>query len=224
MLKKFLVLLMLPLVFWGCQASGLKLKIRYDQIDSLKQGDRVILDQNHIGMVTGVNYSDEGFFLVEIVIQKEFANAATEHSRFFIIIDPKDKSRKAIEMIAIRKGGAPLLNNVILDGSTRSSALFDQMIIGFEKGLEDFKKQLEQFTDDLSKIPESEEFKKLEDELKSLYDEMKRAGKEVREKIQKELLPLLEQELEKLKERLQKDGREEELKPLEIEMEKIKEI
>ena len=224
MLKKFLVLLLLPLVFWGCQESGLKLKIRYDQNDGLKQGDRVIFEQNHIGMVTGVNYSDEGFFLVEIVIQKEFTNAATEHSRFFIIIDPTDKSHKAVEMIEIRKGGALLRNNVILDGSTRSSALFDQMIIGFEKGLEDFKKQFEQFTEDLSKIPESEEFKRLEDELKSLYDEMKRSGKEVREKIQKELLPLLEQELEKLKERLQKDGREEELKPLEIEMEKIREI
>lgn len=224
MLKNFLVLLLLPLIFWGCQESGLKLKIRYDQNDGLKQGDRVIFEQNHIGMVTGVNYSDEGFFLVELVIQKQFTNAVTEHSRFFIIIDPTDKSHKAVEMIKIHEGGVPLQNNVILNGSTRSSALFDQMIIGFEKGLEDFKEQFEQFKEDLGKIPESEEFKRLEDELKYLYDEMKRSGKEVREKIQKELLPLLEQELEKLRERLQKDGREEELKPLEIEMEKIKEI
>ena len=224
MLKKLLVLLMLPLIFLACTESGLNLKIRYDQVQGLKQGDRVMFEENHIGMVEGVNYSDEGFYLVEIKIKKDFAKAATEHSRFFIITDSQDKSHKAVEMIQTRKGGALLQDNIIVNGSTRSSALFDQLIKGFERGFEDFEKQFEQFSEDLSEIPESEEFKRLENELKYLYEEMKRSGKEMQEKIQKELLPRLKEELEKLRERLQKDGREEELKPLEIELEKIKKI
>ena len=42
----------------------------------------------------------------------------------------------------------------------------------------------------------------------------------MQEKIQKDLLPRLKEEIEKLREQLQKFGREEELKPLETQMEK----
>lgn len=224
MFKKFLILLMMPLICLGCKSNGFNLKIRYDQIQGLKQGDRVIFEQNHIGMVKGVIYSNDGFFIVDLVIKKDFAINATEHSRFFIINDPQNNSHKAVEMIQTREGGAPLQDNIILDGSTMSSALFDQLMEGFEKGFEDLKKRFEQFAEDLSKVPESKAFKELENELKCLSDEMKRSGKAMREKIQKELLPRLKKEMEKLRERLRKFGREEELKPLEIEMEKIRKI
>jgi hypothetical protein len=42
--------------------------------------------------------------------------------------------------------------------------------------------------------------------------------------IQKEILPRLEEQLQNLKKRLQKKGKEDELKPLETKMEKIKKI
>ncbi|MBW2663089.1 MAG: hypothetical protein JRD93_14115 [Deltaproteobacteria bacterium] len=50
---------------------------------------------------------------------------------------------------------------------------------------------------------------------------MKRSSKSVREKIQKELLPRLKEKIEKLREQFRKFGREEELEPLETQMEKI---
>ena len=50
---------------------------------------------------------------------------------------------------------------------------------------------------------------------------MSKASEETRKKIQKEIIPLLKQELEKLKEKLKKIGQEKQTKPLEIELERI---
>ncbi len=221
MLKRILILMVLPLVFLGCKERALNLKIRYDQIQGLKEGDRVIFEQNHIGKVTGVFYSEEGYYIVDLAIKRAFANAATEHSKFFIINDLKNKGKKAIEMIQTRKGGSPLQDGAIVDGSDKYSAVFNQMWDDLEKGLQDLKKRFGQFLEDLSSVPESEEFKELEKELDRLAEEIMQSSKSAREKIKKELLPRLKEEIEKLRERLRKFGREEDIKPLEIRMEKI---
>ena len=224
MLKTIRILLMLPLVFLGCKGSDVNIKVRYDQIQRLRQGDRVIFEQNRIGEVTGVFYSVDGHYMVDLAIKKDFANAATEYSKFFIIGDPQNKGRKAIEMIQTQRGGSLLKNGATVEGSTRSSAAFSRMGHDFEKGLEDQKEHFKRFFEDLRAVPESQEFKKLEKELERLAEEMKRSGESAREKIQKELLPRLEQEIEKFREQLREFGREKELEPLETQMEKIKEI
>jgi len=58
--KKILMLLLVSLVFLGCKETGLNLKIRYDQIQGLNEGERVIFEQNHVGKVAGIFYSEEG--------------------------------------------------------------------------------------------------------------------------------------------------------------------
>ncbi|MCK4390183.1 MAG: hypothetical protein KAV83_08105 [Desulfobacterales bacterium] len=224
MLKRILILFMLALAFWGCGDSALNIKIRYDQIQGLKEGDRLIFEHNHIGKVTGVSYSVDGYYVADLQIKNHFANAATENSKFFIIADLRNKGSKAIQMIQTGRGGTPLQDGAIVEGSTKFLAIFSKISADFEKGLEDLKKQFEQFFEDLRRVPESEEFKKLEKELERLAEEMKRSGKLAREKIRKELLPQLEEAIEKLRERLRKLGREEELEPLEIQIEKIREI
>jgi len=202
--KKILILLILPLILLACKENSLDLKIRFHQVQGLKNGDRVIFQQNQIGTVKSLFYSDEGFFTVDIVIKKDYANAATEYSRFFIITDSQSKNNKAVEMI--------------------QSALLNQLFGGIENGLEDLEKQFEQFSKDLKSIPESEEIKKLEKELKRLAEEMRRSGQAVQQKIKEELLPKLKKEMEKLRKRLHEFNREDEMKPLEIEMEKIQNI
>jgi soluble cytochrome b562 len=222
--KRMLILLLLTLSFIGCKEEGLSLKIRYDQIQGLKEGDRVIFEQNHIGQVVDVFYSEDGYYMVDVTIIKDFANAATEHSKFFVTSDPLNEGKKAIEITQTSRGGTPLTNGATVIGSARSSAQFNQMLGDFGKALEDLQKQFEEFLDDLRKIPESEEFKKLEKELDDLLEDMKNSGKEAREKIQKEVLPRLKRELEELRERLRKLGREKEVEPLEVQMEKIRKM
>jgi hypothetical protein len=190
----------------------------------LKEGDRIFFEQNHIGGVTGLFYSKHGYYVVDLAIDRRFAYAATEHSEFFVIVDPQNKEKKAIEMIQSRKGGSTLQDGRSVQGSTKSSGVLDQMRENFEKKLGNFKEQFEQFFEDLRSVPETEEIKKLEKELERLAEALKQSNKTVREKIQKEILPRLKKEIEKLREQLQKFGRKEELEPLETQMKKIMEI
>lgn len=224
MAKKFLILLILSMALFACQENVLNLKIKFDQIYGLQKGDRVVFEKNHIGAVTDVFYSKEGFYTVGIVIKKNFVDAATEHSQFFIISDPQDTDKKAIEIIQAQKDGSPLKNNAIIEGSTKTSAVVDQILNEMLDGIGGLKKQFEHFSEEFKSIPESEEFKTLKEELKRLGEEMGRSGEAVRKKIQQEVLPQLKEELEKLRERLRQFGREDELEPIEIEIKKMTEI
>jgi len=220
--KRIWLLLLLPLILSGCKPGGLNLNIRYDQIHGLVKGDRVMFEQNHIGKVAGITYTASGDYTVAVVIQKGFAGAATEYSRFYITDDPKREGHKAVEMVRVHEGGAFLKDHATLKGSTRALAVFERMVSGFEKKFEEIAKSFERFMEELSQVSESEAFKNLEEELEALSHEMKRSGKESREMIQKEWLPQIEKELERLRERLREMGREDELKQLEVEFEKIK--
>ena len=224
MVNKLLTLLLVSFVFLGCKETGLNLKVRYDQIQGLHEGDRVIFGQNHVGQVAGIFYSEEGVYLVDVIIRKDFANAATKDSKFLITRDPEREGKKAVEIIQSPRGGALLTEGATVIGTPKDSPHPNQLWGDFGKTLDDLKKQLEEFADDLRNIPESDEFKRLEKELEHLLEEMKKSGDAAREKIEKEILPRIKQELENLKERLRRLGREEEVKPLEVQMEKLRKL
>jgi hypothetical protein len=131
---------MLILGFCGCKESGLDVTIKYDQIQGLQEGDRVIFEQNYIGEVTRISYSEDGYYTVDVEIRTAFANAGTEHSKFFITDDPKNKGRKAIEIIQARKGGLPLEEGATVEGSSKTSAVFSPTGESLEKKFEDIKK------------------------------------------------------------------------------------
>jgi paraquat-inducible protein B len=224
MLKKIMILMIVSIIGLGCEAENLNLFIRFDHIDGLKSNDSVIFETNRIGKVDEVTYTKKGDYLVELMIHKAYTNGATENVRFFIVSDPKNNGRSAVEMIQILKGGKQLQNNTVLEGSSKSSAIIERLEKDITTGMESFRKEFNEFAEELKKIPDSEAFKKLENELVNLHEKMKQSGKEVREMIQKEILPRFEQELENLRKRLHEKGREDELKPLEIKMEEIRKI
>lgn len=224
MLKKIVILMIVSMISLGCEDKNLNLVIRFNHINGLKSNDGVIFKTNRIGAVDDVTYTKKGDYLVGLMIQKNYAGEATEHARFFIVSDPQNNGRSAVEMIQILEGGKPLLNDTVLNGSSKASAIIERLGKDLEKGTENIRKEFNEFAEELKKIPDSEAFKTLEDEIANIYEEMKQSGKEVREMIQNEILPRLEQELENLRKRFQEKGREEELKPLEIKMENIRKI
>ena len=221
MKKTHIIFLLAIFLLFACEETGLNLKIRFDDIQGLQADNRVIFESNHIGQVTRVYYTQEGYYRVDLIIKEDFANAATENSQFYIVDDPQEAGAKAIEILQIRKGGPPLADGSMVEGSTRPSAAYQKMMEDFDKQAAKIGRQLQQFFEDLRKLPESDEFKQLQRDLEELGREMEKAGKATRDKIQNDVVPMIKEELERLKKRLESFGREKEVEPLEKQLEKL---
>ena len=71
------------------------------------------------------------------------------------------------------------------------------------KKMDAFKKKLKQFSEELKKVPESDEYRELQEELAHLSKEAGRLGTRAREKLEKDVLPQIKDEVERLRELLQ---------------------
>jgi ABC-type transporter Mla subunit MlaD len=223
-MKCKILLLITAICMVGCQSGGLKLKVRFDETDGLKNGDRVYLQNESVGVVNEVIETDQKKYIAALTIQKKIAAQVTRKTRFYIDRDPKENRRSAVVMVLEKSGGTLLKNGDVVDGASRSFAFFHRLRQGAQKGLQDVLSQFDQFSQRLKKIPESNEFHQLESDLKSLADKMAASSKAAKKTIQDELIPELENQLNRLKDRLKALGREKEVEPLEIEMKKIRSI
>ena len=187
MIIRFLMLWLLAFAVLGCDDNGLNLKVRYNEIRGLKEGDRVIFEKNHVGQVMGVSYSKKGYYVVDVEIKREFENCITEYARFFIVADPQNTPRKAIEIRQIREGGTLLADGAIVKGSDGSSESEHGRRNEFSKNLEGLKKQFEA----LHRIRDTEEevhdrvLSRLRFELKRLEADMAKALRSAKRKGRK---------------------------------------
>jgi hypothetical protein len=208
----------------GLTGGYFHLTVRFDRINGLVERDRVFFEKEAVGIVENITYTENGQFYVNLAIEKKISPSLTTRARIIVTDDIKIAGKKAITIIQTRTGGRPLADGAIVDGSDRYAAYFEDMKYDLEEGLALLKKELDNFSKDLQKLPESQRFQALTEELKRIADSLKTAGEETKETIRKELLPLLRQEMEKLREYLRKHGREEEMEPLDNEMKKITHI
>ena len=225
MLRNIWILLLISWVSLGCYSGDLSLKLRFDQINGLKPGERIIFEENEIGRVTDVFYEKDGTYLVDVEIRGDFKNAVTGNSRFFVTNDPSDPGRKVVEMITVKgTQRRPLEDGAVVRGSTRLSALLEKMEEDASRTMADLKKRAKEYSDRLKEIPENEDLKRLQKDLDQLLEEIKRSGTAFREKVQKDLVPKLQKEIDKLKERLRELGREKEVEPIQTKMDEIRRI
>lgn len=84
--------------------------------------------------------------------------------------------------------------------------------------LEQLSQQFEIFRDELQNVPNREEVKELEKNIQEFVEEFNNAQKEVQDKLRNEVIPQLKMELEKLREQLKREGREEELEQIDEEI------
>jgi hypothetical protein len=205
-------ILILAVLGVGCTAD-LNLKIIFDDIGGLKQGDRVLREGNHIGEVKEISYNQQGKFELSIDIFPEFKSVATDRTRFVIVSDPGREGHEALEVVQIDRGGVPLQSGTRVKGSTPWEAWGDQV-----------KQKWDQFLEDLKRLPEEAWYRKLQQEMEELAKTLKQSGKEVREKLKREIIPQLEKALEEMKSRLKSQGRGKDAEPLEEQMKEIRKI
>ena len=231
-LSLILILLFLFLAGPACQNKTHPLTVRFDHIMGLQNGAPVLYEGTSIGEVTDIILSKKGKFLVNVSIQKSFIHAVTKLSKFYITADPHQEALKVLTVELTQPGGEILPAGTVVEGSVREKPLFvDDMEIRIKEGLdylqEEFGKIIEGIkglSSDLQQLPESAEVERLKKEMDRLAEEMKRAGKAAKEKFKNEYLPRLQEELNKLKEKLHQLDREDEVEPLEIKLEDLRQI
>ena len=127
---------------------------------------------------------------------KDFKDFLTEYSRFTITDDPRDESRKAVEMILTHMGGPPLKNGSTVDGSSKYQVLLEMMKDDARDGVKYLKKEYQRFSNELKSLSENEKIRELMDQMARLATELKEASRETRDKITSEIIPMLEKEIE----------------------------
>ena len=214
-------LLLGALSLLGCSSDTLDFKIRYQEIYGLKKDDRVLFEERHIGNVRDVTYTSQGDYLVDVSISKEFTDQITEHSRFYVALDPNNTERQAVHTVRIKDGGTPLQKNALVAGTTKYAVLFDQFGVGLRDNLKRFESELNALIDSFRHLSESEQIKRLEKELDRLLADLQYFGEEMKHRLKTEILPRIKETIEELRRRLKDLGREEELVPVERKVEEL---
>lgn len=206
-----IVIMIMAYALTAC-ANDLALTVTFPTIEGLKDGDRVLWENNSIGEVKKVVYTSEGDFKVSLVISQNFRNAATDKTRFVIIQDPGNESAKAVELVQMGKGEL-LKEDAQVRGSTR-----------YDVWSESLQEKWSSFLDSMKQVPEEQWAKDLQKQMEEIAETLKQAGQETKKKLKEEIIPQLEKNLEELKKKLKGQGKEKEAEPLDKQMEKIKSI
>ena len=218
----------------------------------MKSGDEIVFDGNRVGKVEKVIYTQDGDYLVDASVQPEFIYCVTRDSEFYITDDTGLKEKKVIEIVQKNPGGVVLSEGEIVNGSVKPK-IFEHIFNGIqeeavrtqdqlETQFENLKKSLqrnsknlentldelaEQFSnlsEKLEKVPDSQEVKKLEEMLGLLADELEQSQKAIREKIQNEVIPEIQERINELRESLKRDNREDEIDLLDSHLKEMRKI
>lgn len=203
----------------GCFNRALDFQIRFDDVHGLKKGDPVYFEETVIGTVTAVDYTDSGNFLVSVAIQNEFANAATVASRFYIDGDPEKRSQKLLRVVQLAKGGDRIEAGEIVDGHTKYAVLYDQFAYQLGQNITLFESGINEFLEALKGFSNDEQIKELEKQLDDIIADLGHMSREMKDKLENEILPLLREKIEELRKSLEGTGQEKDLESIDRKME-----
>lgn len=217
-------LFLTALVLTACKTDTIHLDVHFNRLSGLAEGDRVLYDGNPAGSVATVTYQKDGTYRVGIDVDDGYAEALTEHSRFYTAADPVRSGSMAVIIEVDERGGRRLKDGATVEGNAPPGGIFSQWLEEMQKGLNYLQKQFDQFGRDVQGIPESDAYQRLKRSLEAWAREMERASEETRAKIENEWLPRIQKELDELRKQLESQGRERELEPLEREVQRIRNI
>lgn len=223
--KTFLRLVLLSVLLLpsmvACSGGAPEFKIRFGDVHGLRKGDALYLDASTIGKVDKVAYTDTGVFLVSVSIQKEFASAATDTSKFYIDVDPQERQQRAIRVVQLEKGGRPIEDGAIVDGDTKYTVLYEQFASQLGKNIAVLESGINAFIKELQGVPESEQIRELERQLDEIIADLGNMSSEMKTKLENEILPLLREKIEELRKSLERIGRGDDLESIDRKMDAI---
>ncbi len=200
-----LAVLLISLV-WGCSENSLVLQVRYSEVTGLKQDDAIYFQENLIGKVKNITYTQQGDYLVSLSIAPEFINAVTVDSRFYIDKDPIKPENKTVIIIQEKPGGKVLTKGEIVMGSVRGGFL-GEMLGGIKRSAtlaqDGLLGAVQEMEKSLNKTSQS-----LNMQMTGALDELSRQllamGREVKKVPEKQEIKQLEQSIKEFAEQFGK--------------------
>ena len=129
---RLFVLILMSLIFFGCEEGPLKISVRYDSLGELKPKSFVYYEKTEVGHIEKIVSTERGDYLVEVLITSEHKGIATDNSLFFIDDDPFDSQRKALAIEQTSPVGRSLKDGSIVVGAKREG-LLSQMVTSLKQ-------------------------------------------------------------------------------------------
>ncbi|PID43390.1 MAG: hypothetical protein CSA52_02505 [Gammaproteobacteria bacterium] len=220
----FLFALFSIAVLAGC-SNDLNFKVEYQDGQGLKKGDSVVYGDEKIGAVSDVNYTDQGKIRVDVVVLEKYRNLARQ-SALFYISDSKGTDAKVIELVTGQSDQAeqalPIAEGQIIQGNTRVSGLTQKLQNRFGQALQSFSEDMQNQWQEWKSGTIDKQVDQLEKGLDRILKDIENLGKNTRDQIKTELLPMINRQIEALRRHLEELGREKDIDSIDKKMEEIK--
>ena len=221
MIKNILFSAITALVLFGCVGTTYNFKIRFNDVQGLRENDRVFFGKTPIGVVKDVEYTDTGNYLVSVAVEDQFSSLPKDSSTFYIDSNPEIEGQKAIRIIQIKDGGNMIEKNKIVEGQSKHSAIYGQISKNFRKNIHTVESEINEFFKGLQSLSENEQIKQIEKQLDKILAEIENLSMEMKYKLETEILPRIKEQIEELRRRLEESGKEEKLEYVEQKIETI---
>ena len=221
MIRNFIYSAIVALVLIGCVGTTHNFMIRFNDIEGLRKDDKVFFDQTAIGVVTNVEYTDTGNYLVKVAVDDQYSPLPKDSSTFYIDSNPENESQKAVRIIQIQDDGNTIEKNAIVEGQTKYAAIYGQIANKFRKNVRVMESEINEFFKGLQNLSEDEQIKQLERQLDKILSEIENLSAQMKHKLETEILPRIREQIEELHRRLEEIGKEEKLKYVDQKIETI---
>jgi hypothetical protein len=221
MIKKFSFSSITALFIIGCIETTHNFKVRFNDIQKLRKNDQVYFDKTAIGKVTDIEYTDTASYLVSVAVEDQFSSLPKDTSTFYIDSNPDSESEKAVRIIQIKDGGNKIEKKAIVEGQSKYVAIYGQIANKFRKNIYVMGSEINEVFKGFQSVSESEQIKQIERQLDKILAELDHLSVEMRYKFRTEILPNINEQIEKLRRRLEELGKEEKLKYVDQKIETI---
>ncbi len=223
---RFVILLFagFVLLFQGCSQRHMRIDARFDRLDGLQEQDLVYYAGKQVGKVEDIDPAQNSGYLVHLVLDKDLESLPQKFNCLELADDPSRTGRKGIVIRPGSEGQYLLKDGAVVKGGCSFETWADTLQEQVEEGLQVLHDLARQAAESLESITKSDRYKQLQQDLKDLAKEIGEAAGMARDTVVEKVIPDLERRLKELKEKLQRYGEQEKIKPLEEQLEKIKRI
>jgi ABC-type transporter Mla subunit MlaD len=195
------------IIYWfGLYKGPLDISIAFDRADGVSEGNEVVLGDIAVGEVTGLRTTESGRALVDVRIDKNYADEINSSSIFIIDRDPLT-SNKRIRAQVLKEDAPPLTQGARVEGYSSPAQFFMRTSKKILEGAyQEFDDWVREFKIGFEESEEDERLKKLGKDVRELMEQARRSAEQGIAELNKEI-PRLKEELNKIIEELRKLGK-----------------